>query len=296
MIATRIRGGLGNQLFQYACGRAVALEIGTNLALDIREYVKDQQFPCLLDQFKVSDIVTECDRLPPWRGMSLLEAIKCYFNQSLSTFREDFTNGFDPRIKNVCDDTLLKGYWQSEQYFSKHSATIRDDLVFKTSPSGKNAETIAKITDPKTTAISIHMRRGDYVSNKYFLRLMGTVELEYYKQALEYIIGKVERVESDPVAFVFSDEPAYARETLLPKLPCKSHLISHNDHLTAHEDLRLMSACQHNIIANSTFSWWGAWLNPSLKKLVVAPKNWFSSPDVSEQANHDIVPQAWLRM
>ena len=292
MIITRIRGGLGNQLFQYSCGRSIAKRIGTTLLLDLRDYTKKRAFPYSLSHFKIVAKIADNECLPVGRGMTLFQLARACILPTISTYREDPINGYDSQAENIRNDTLLKGYWQSERYFEPISAIIRSDLSFKSRPTGRNSELLKQIEESKAT-VSIHIRRGDYISNDRFRKLMETLELTYYSRALEYIVSKAK---IDPIAYIFSDEPDYAQSTLSPLLPCDTYVMSLNNRARAHEDLRLMAACQHHIIANSTFSWWGAWLNPSPTKIVVAPKRWFRSPSLSAEADQSIVPVTWHRM
>jgi hypothetical protein len=133
-------------------------------------------------------------------------------------------------------------------------------------------------------AVSLHIRRGDYVSNAKFNAAHGTCDLDYYARAAAFVAERV----GDPVIYAFSDDPAWVAENL--KLPFEMRFVDHNDGSTAHEDLRLMATCKHHIIANSSFSWWGAWLNPLKDKVVAAPTQWFADP---AKSNPDILPQSW---
>ncbi len=285
MIVMRMRGGLGNQLFQYACGRAAALRLGTELALDLRDWARSQPFPFYLSHFTGAAKTVPPERLPPGRGMGAAEFLRAVFGPKLRTYREALP-GYDAGIESVADGTLLKGYWQSERYFADYKAAIRADLRFAAPSTGETARLIEEIGDCQ--AVSLHIRRGDYVSNAKFNSLMGVTGLEYYKTAADLI---AEQMMEAPVFYAFSDDPVWVQENL--SLPFEVRLVNHNDSGTAHEDLRLMSACRHHVIANSTFSWWGAWLNPSERKLVAAPKQWYAD---SVAESPDITPDSWYRI
>jgi len=283
MISTRIRGGLGNQLFQYCAGRALALRHGVDLSLDLRDYDKPNAFQVGLEHFNVQTVPAE--RLPAGREDGLLQALKKVVKGgALRTYREA-SLGYDAGFETLPDETHLKGYWQSERYFMPFEDQIRKDLQIVAAPSQQNVDAQAEIA--ACNAVSLHIRRGDYVSNAKFNAAHGTCDLEYYARSAAFVAERV----GDPVIYAFSDDPAWVAENL--KLPFEMRFVDHNDGATAHEDLRLMATCKHHIIANSSFSWWGAWLNPSADKVVAAPTQWFADPNKN---NPDILPKGWYRV
>ena len=284
MIAMRIRGGLGNQLFQYATGRAVAHRLGVPLALDLRDWAQDRPYAMSLEHFNVSHV--EPENLPPGKGDSFVEMLGKVLRARWMTVYREATMGYDPGIERLTDNTLLKGYWQSERYFARAGDVIREDLSFKTPPGEETARLLEEIA-PRP-AVSLHIRRGDYVSNAKYNAAHGTAGLDYYARAAEAV---AERMAQEPVFYAFSDDPAWVRENL--QLPFELNFVTHNTGATAHDDLRLMAACRHHIIANSSFSWWGAWLNPRKDKVVVAPKRWYAGEG---RDNPDITPAGWLRL
>jgi hypothetical protein len=167
----------------------------------------------------------------------------------------------------------------------KHEAKIRKDFEFLEPAKDRNAEVLEQIRH--SFSISIHVRRGDYVTLAAASEFHGLMGPDYYKAGAEAILrGKNET----PSFFVFSDDPEWCKENI--KLPGEITYIDWNTGKNSFEDMRLMSNCKHHVIANSSFSWWGAWLNPSKEKIVVAPKQWFN--DTSNQT--DIVPESWIRL
>ncbi|MDG1143402.1 MAG: alpha-1,2-fucosyltransferase, partial [Burkholderiales bacterium] len=277
MISTRIRGGLGNQLFQYCAGRALALNHGADLSLDLRDYLRPNAFDAGLQYFNVQTVPTE--RLPVGREDGLVSALnKIVRGGALRSYREA-SLGYDAEFEALRDNTHLKGYWQSEKYFLPFEDQIRSDLRIISEPSQQNLDVRAKIS--ACNAVSLHIRRGDYISNAKFSAAHGTCDLNYYVRAAAFVAERVD----DPVIYVFSDDPIWVAQNL--KLPFEVHFVDHNDGSMAHEDLRLMASCKHHIIANSSFSWWGAWLNPLKDKVVVAPTRWFVDP---KKSNPDILP------
>ncbi len=179
----------------------------------------------------------------------------------------------------------MEGYWQSYKYFEKFAGQIRAELTPSQPPQGANlllAQTIAQ-----KNSVSVHIRRGDYVSNLVASSVHGFVGLAYYELALERISREID----SPHFFVFSDDLPWARENL--KFPCDVTFVDHNSGAAAYEDLRLMSLCKHHVMANSSFSWWAAWLGWAPGKKVFYPANWFSSKlhNVSS-----LNPPAWIRV
>lgn len=186
-----------------------------------------------------------------------------------------------PGIREVSHNAYLAGYWQSEKYLSDVSETIRADFTFRHPLSEQNAELAGRIG--QTMAVSLHVRRGDYVSDTKTNAAHGLCSLEYYRAAVLHIAKHVER----PKFFVFSDDIAWVKTNLKIDYPCR--YVDHNLGAESYNDMRLMSLCRHHIIANSSFSWWGAWLNPRADKLVIAPRKWFAN----ESDTKDLLPIGW---
>lgn len=193
--------------------------------------------------------------------------------------------GFDKTLLAPLTDVYLAGYWQSERFFADAADTIRTDFQFTTPPDPDNADHLERIR--AAPAISLHIRRGDYLRPEVQAQF-GSPTAKYYSDAIDLIAS---RMAVEPVVYVFSDEPELTRDNLV--LPFEKRVVAHNGPDKNYEDMRLMSACRHHVIANSSFSWWGAWLNPSPDKIVVAPKRWFIDLKID---NPDIAPSSWFRM
>jgi hypothetical protein len=174
----------------------------------------------------------------------------------------------------------LAGFWQTYRIAEALGDGLRAELTFRQQPEGRNLEMQGRIREARN-AVSLHIRRGDYT-----LAAEGNIALptEYYERA----IARVKERMDEPTFFVFSDDMEFARANLPAGL--KTVFVDHNDHWTAHEDLRLMSSCRHHILANSTFSWWGAWLNPSEDKVVLAPRQWHLRAD---SYYPELMPPEW---
>ena len=280
MIYSRIRGGLGNQLFQYAVARSLADQLGVNLGLDIREYSASSNFQMGLTNFNIRAILNPDGLVRHKKDGKILFALENLVGKHKHVYYEPFLS-FDKNVLSKQDGTFLKGYWQSEKYFTDKNK-IMEDLEIIKSPTEKNSQIKAKIEE--CNSISLHIRRGDYVSNSTH----GTCDLGYYNKAVQFFIDKYG---SNFEIFAFSDDPSWVQKNL--ELPVKINFISNNSSNNNYEDLRLMTCCMHNIIANSSFSWWGAWLNKNPKKCVIAPKQWFADSKIE---NKDITPKNWLRI
>ena len=283
-IISEIQGGLGNQLFQYAAGRALALRGGCELLLD-RRYFDHGPMAFGLHHFNIGRAV-DLGKIPPRpRDKKGLKYTLMRRLGILPRLLREEGLGFDSRLMAPLSNVYVYGYRQSERYFADAERTVREDLRMITPPTAENARHLADIA--ACPAVSLHVRRGDYLL-PVNQALFAAPALAYYSKALQLVASKMAQ---EPVVYVFSDEPQWARENL--PMPFEKRVMEHNGPDKNYEDLRLMSACRHHIIANSSFSWWGAWLNPSPDKVVVAPERWFADPAVQ---NPDIIPDGWFKL
>jgi hypothetical protein len=288
MIVTTVISGLGNQLFQYAAGLGLARKLGVPLRIDARFYETHKLRPYELGRFRTSGrLMSTWDRIrisvsAPQRQRDLPRRALRLLPVRRLRFVDDAVAGFDPSVLESPDYTVLRGYWQNEDYFAHCADDVRREFEFRRPPDAETAAVLARVRQGGAS-VCLHVRRGDYLTGK---EILGPAPLRYYQDALDWMRRRV------PAAsyFVFSDDPAWARENLpIPGATFVTHNTGKNDP----EDLRLMAACDHFIIANSTFSWWGAWLSPNPDKLVVAPRQWFSRPNGNEP---HIVPGRWVRL
>lgn len=290
MIITQLLGGLGNQLFQYAIGRALAVRHGTELRLDttafdgypLRTYALDHLF---IEGTLLSDAERRAMGIRRAATSRLGRLAERLFGAATIPVVRERRFEFDPEVLDAPETCYLQGYWQSPRYFAGVEAQIRRELSVRDPLAGQNLEVAGRIA--ACPAVSVHVRRGDYAANPVTNRYHGTCGPEYYAAAEALLQGEV----GDLRLFVFSDDPDWAVENLRFRSPVT--VLRHNGPERDYEDLRLMTLCRHHIIANSTFSWWGAWLCPHPGKIVVAPKIWF------KQANHgtaDLIPQEWRRI
>lgn len=288
MIIINIIGGLGNQMFQYALGRSLSLLHNIEFKMDIQDfngYFHDYN----LNQLNIVSNICSNEERDAFKGkfdrdkkwIKFKNFFKTYYNRSI--IKEKYVQ-FDPLILGV-KSGYFQGYWQSERYFQNIKEIIRDDFKFISMPNDQNKNTIQAIE--QYNSVSLHIRRGDYITNPVFNQVHGTMPLTYYHEAIRYIVRKVD----NPHFYVFSDDPEWAETNLHIKFP--AYYIAHNKGKQSFEDMRLMSCCKHNIIANSTFSWWGAWLNNNPEKVVIAPTKWFNK---TAHKTDDLIPQEWIRI
>lgn len=287
MIVARLSGGLGNQFFQYAAARRLAnvhkaellLEsswFGENCSRTTARGYELFRYPIAARLMTKQDV-----RWPSSYTGKILKRLP--LPRRLRLYREtDFR--FDPAVLRLPDQVFLDGYWQSQGYFSDVAEMIRAELTPTISMGAADGLTAEMILG--TNSIAVHVRRGDYVTLSTAARTHGTCSLDYYREAIRVVSAKTE----SPSFFVFSDEPDWCRSNL--RIDGPTQYVTHNTADAAFQDLRLMSMCRHQIIANSSFSWWGAWLNVNRTKIVIAPKRWF----LTFRDSSDLIPDAWLRI
>ncbi len=280
MIIVKLQGGIGNQLFQYSLGRHLAQQRQTPLKLDIRWYKKVANRFYALDRFHTDAALATDEDIQTLTGLGarVQDLLRPYYQRR---FIREQSFAFDPQILACGSDVYLEGYWQSSNYFADSAALIRHDLQVKGKPNAKNQAVLRQIR--ATTAVALHVRRGDYVANRSTALYHGTCSPDYYRRAIATVAKRV----ANPHFFVFSDDPDWTRHNIPIDFP--TTYVDHNGD-APHEDLRLMSQCQHFIIANSTFSWWGAWLADFPQKIVIYPKPWFND---SMQNSRDLCPKPW---
>jgi hypothetical protein len=291
MIVTQLNGGLGNQLFQYAIARMLARNNGTHVVLDVSLYQSYKLRNYSLQYFLFNKKIAKKHHLKLFGKISIANKTERIYYKLLRKIYTPLTiaetslayNTTITKTKNT--NIYLEGYWQSEKYFADIRHQLLTDLTITVPLQGLNLTTATLIQ--KTNAVALHIRRGDYVTNAHTLSVHGVCSLAYYERAIQHIINNVQ----NPKLFIFSDDMQWVKQNLKTTLPI--HYIDNNDASTDYEDLRLMSLCKHNIIANSSFSWWGAWLNTNKNKIVIAPNNWFTS---SELNSADIIPTTWIQL
>ena len=285
--------GLGNQLFQYAAGTYFAERCNGEL-LVIREPSEGAlshglyHRPFLLSNFGITARIREKNRFDGHllanspRFPTLTHYVKALggIQVRLEAKEQRYRFVEDLQLPPAVRTLYLAGYWQAHQYADAVAPKLRRQLYLREPATGHNEMLLGEI-EAAPVSVSLHMRRGDYT-----LAVEGNIALplDYYRRAIDFMRQRFE----NPAFFIFSDDPDFARNNLPTDI--RQVFVEGNDDFSSHEDLRLMAACQHHIIANSSFSWWGAWLNPSLDKIVVAPRHWLLS---RESEYPDLLPPAW---
>jgi hypothetical protein len=289
MIVVRIIGGLGNQMFQYAAGRALATKYNVPLKVDLRWMRGYRHRDFLLDKFPIS-IETPLwnERLKftwfPFRRRPFFFYTKIIrkFNKILY-MEDDFPYNTD--FWNFGPDRFLFGYFQSEKYFKEYDSLIRKDFSYQYDPSLYDKEVVEAIRKSSFTAIQF--RRGDYITNKATSSSIGLCSMDYYEKAVAYLKSK----QKDFKLLIFSDDIQWCRQNI----KFDRAVFVERKGGTPLDDMSLAIQCKNIIIANSTFSWWCAWLNTNPKKIVIAPQKWFKSEELNKNA-YDLIPDDWIRI
>lgn len=284
MIIVKIIGGIGNQLFQYAFAKALA-QHNPDVFLDISDYrfYDDRQFDlaCFHISLPIASEKQVAQFLPvAGRKAKIQRFFRDVFQKNYLYFQEKQGDFEENILKKYNENTYFDGYWQSYRYFE--GINLKNDLTFKTKALEQNKIFIEKIQNSKS--VSLHIRRGDYVNKADVNKIFRVLELDYYKKSIELISQKI-----SPHFFVFSDDIDWAKEHLQTGFP-QTFIDTQNPNF---EDLRLMSLCKHHIIANSSFSWWGTWLNKNDNKIVLCPKKWYNENTLS---NPYLIPDKWIKI
>jgi len=295
MVIVRLRGGLGNQLFQFAAAYSLAHSSDAEVKSDLYTYTKHPFRKYELNHFNITLPEATRSEVHRFTGDNVISRylnkknnyLYCptVFAQPHYHFYEDFFSLPSP--------VYLSGYWQSEKYFVSVAGLLRKMITPAVPLDQKNADLVAAMKS--SDSVSVHIRRADYVQGSFF-QPMG---LDYYHRAINEINKRI----SNPRYFIFSDDIAWSRQQL-------AHLndatfVDHNKGADSYKDLLVMSACRHQVIANSTFSWWAAWLNDFADKTVIAPQTWFHNTYVTKREpvypcrlynTRDLIPTGWTRL
>ena len=272
-------------------GRSLALQKKTSLRLDLSYLAKGTK-----RQYGLGAFAIKAEFAPPLYDV-LLKLADLPFGRRIGVFGMQFASrgaiqyvmdsesGFDNSVHSLTGSLIVRGYWQSEKYFLNNATVIRSDFQFRAPPTVENAKYLERIGG--VTSVAVHVRRGDYVSNAKTNCNHGTCSAGYYVASANIMRQKV----GDLKYFVFSDDPDWAERNL--HLPGPTEIVRINHGRADFEDMRLMSACKHFIIANSSFSWWAAWLGVHPGKVVIAPKRWFS---IHHADTRDLLPDTWIKV
>jgi hypothetical protein len=304
VITISILGGLGNQMFQYAAAKALACKHDVKLVIDESAFRSYPLRSFLLDRLRVPEAVESKNPGPidtpiraknfaamQWRNRAdrVLTRFRLGKLPQPGTIYSEPHFQFDPNFFALGKSVSLYGYFQSERYF----ADIADKLRGYFQPRdglGPQAQAVADVIARSDVPVSIHIRRGDYVTSAETALVHGALGVAYYRKALHILQGAL----ASPITvFVFSDNPVDA-EAVLDFIPRESLVHVRGDPDRPWEDMALMARCRHHVIANSSFSWWAAWLNSSAGKIVIAPREWFTPRELRQRNTCDLCPSGWI--
>ncbi|MBC7388462.1 MAG: alpha-1,2-fucosyltransferase [Opitutaceae bacterium] len=289
MIIVELAGGMGNQMFQYAIGKYLATKHKTELKIDLNFFKTYDWHEYSLGPLNIKETIATDKEISWLKGEYFQSRPERLFGirkklAHISHITEKSLQ-FDQNYLDLPNNIYLQGFWQSENYFSQISDKIREEFNVKKDPSNANNAFLTQILS-YNSSVSLHIRRGNYANLPEVTKFHGLCSMEYYSNAIDLINSKV----SNPCYFIFSDDITWVKDNL--KIQNDHVFIDSNNDKSDYEDMRLMRACKHNIIANSTFSWWGAWLGSNENKIVIAPKIWFAD----QTKKIDIIPKRWIKL
>jgi hypothetical protein len=297
MIIVSLFGGLGNQMFQYACGKVVAKNLNAELKFDISHITdrtprnnftyRDYE----LGVFNIKDEIATIEEVRQfipdlWNSKECIKQLyklkRLFKGKSLYFEKSKFTYNKD--IELVKDNTFLYGYFQTERYFENHRSELLQNFMLKDKIDKINSSLIDQIKSENS--VSIHIRRGDYINSTFEILDIQ----DYYMKAIEIIQERVEK----PSFYIFTNDYLWTEENF-SSFDIKKTIVKFNKNNQSYLDMILMSNCKHNICANSSFSWWGAWLNTNPEKIVIAPEKWFKNSNYIE-STYDLIPSEWIKI
>lgn len=292
MIVIRLIGGLGNQLFQYANGIALSKEYDEKIYFDVSFYNIDNDGTYTQRNFELNKIVKDLKVINGFR--LLIFRLKLKFSRKNIFFIKfkkvnlivDHLPGYRKIEINKLYDYYIDGYFQSEYYFKKYAEFVKLSFDF-TNLSAKSGVVYNQILT--TNSVSIHVRRGDYVNDPAINSIHGICNLEYYLNSIK----QIEHLIENPIFYFFSDDIEWVKSTFKKfENKFKFVFISSSTNMI---DFYLMTLCKNNIIANSSFSWWSAWINNNPDKVVLLPQKWYNNEDLN-LLNKDMTPNSWIRI
>ncbi|MCM8569204.1 alpha-1,2-fucosyltransferase [Gramella jeungdoensis] len=292
MICIKLKGGLGNQMFQYALGRIIEKKEGTDLFIDNRFFRQESKISGLtarsfeLDVFPNTYKFADKAKIDLFFSPTILSKIKRKMGINYPRIFMEKKFGYNENVLNFQPPIYLSGYFQSYLYFKGYENLI--DEIFSFPSHTLNSINKSYLQEIKAVnSVAVHIRRGDYVQNRLTQEFHGNCNRSYYQKAIEFLKEKIE----NPHFFFFSDDPKWVRNEF-KEFACEKTFIE-NTSEEAWIDMFLMKTCKHNIIANSSYSWWSAWLNKNSEKLVIAPKKWFAKQNFNIS---DLIPKGWIQL
>lgn len=280
-VIIRLSGGVGNQMFQWALGKMIEETTDMEVYFD-----KIDAKPYQLNIFKTEPkfIEDSSTRLK----LDIIWALRGILNwQSFLGFTlySEKQFNFDRGINKIRRNSYINGFFQSELYFKSVEQKVRENLQFDAPLEGQNQSFASQLYS--LNSIGVHILSDNYTRLGKYKKKYAKCSPEYYQNAVEHIA----KINPNPTVIVFSDDINWAKQNI--KFKYKTIFVSHNKGKKSYEDLRLMSLCTHNVISNSSFAWWGAWLNNNSQKIVVAPEKWFNDDKIIQS---DVIPSSWIKL
>ncbi|NDW18397.1 alpha-1,2-fucosyltransferase [Dysgonomonas sp. 216] len=294
MVSLLLTGGLGNQMFQYAAARALSIKLNTDVSIDLYSFKKETH--ATYRRYELDIFAMSVETKSPVFNKMVYKAIPFLLRseggkkivKKLNVFHDlnHAAIAYDTEFENLSGNVLMMGYFQNERYFDGIKDVLLSDFRFREELNDKNKSLALKIAD--TNSVSVHVRRGDYLTPH--VGNLNLLDKGYYSEAINTIKEKI----INPEFVVFSDDIEWVRQNL--DLPSGNvTFVDWNKGTDSYKDMQLMSLCKHNIIANSSFSWWGAWLNRNPEKMVVAPKQWYKVSDANLLID-GFIPKSWSKI
>jgi hypothetical protein len=293
MVIIKLQGGLGNQMFQYAFASILAKKNKTKVIIDGRFFKRSEKTPGFTPRKFELDIfdntyfmASDLDAIS-FHHLSKLNKVKRKLGFPYPQIYEEPSFDYQTAALSIKSPVYLKGYFQSYKYFIGYEEFIKHKFSFPVDKLDYISKELL-FTINSSNTIAIHIRRGDYVSDKITAEYHGSCSLDYYFESIKLLTSKNE----DFTLVFFSDDSNWVKEQF-ENLPYAKIVVDHNKGEDSWKDMLLMSSCRHNIIANSSFSWWAAWLNVNPDKRVIAPKEWFKTKDLNTKT---LLPEEWMKL
>jgi hypothetical protein len=296
MIVSNLASGLGNQLFQYAVGRQLSVLKGVELKLSVVTFKMQNLRNYKLDHYNITAEIATDSEIERFLHKYYTNSLSAKVSRNLehflprnkrSLYKQSDPWIYEPEVFDAASNIYIEGYWQNYKYMANLNPLIFEELTVKETYTDYIQKIIEEV-QANNSSVSLHIRRGDYLTDKEASQLMGVLPLAYYYNAVDYIKTNIQ----DPVIYVFSDDLQWASDNLKTNLPIK--FIDIENGKKDYIELDIMSKCHHHIIANSSFSWWGAFLNRNPDKIVIAPKNWVTVPEINK--NVEIQFPNWIKL
>lgn len=295
MVLIQLKGGLGNQMFQYSTAKILAQKNNCNILTDNSFFYFNTQKSIHtprnfdLSVFNICGKEALSSDIQYFNKLSIKNKLYNHLGLNFPKTYVETSFKYNPHLLNLKSPVYLKGYFQSYKYFLGWEHLIKKTFSFSVDQIDKlNKDILFEIEN--SFSLSVHIRRGDYIQDETTQKFHGNCDVNYYQSAISILASK----NPECKLFFFSDDIDWVKEQF-SQLPYPKRFIDHNTDENSWKDMYLMSSCKNNIIANSSFSWWAAWLNNNKNKVVIAPLEWFATKD-EKWDTKDLIPPNWVRI